>query len=220
MTTSESLTVTPSTADSDEGIWKVRLDRDQARNALNTEIADALSQGIEEIVTAGGKLVVLEATGVVFSAGADLKEPASGASERAIQSIAGSPVPWLAIVHGPAIGAGAALVAVCTFSILGPDAWMSLPEVTSIDRFPVGVSAWLERFSGMRPLLEVGLSGRRISPEAAVQFGWASEAASDLQSAAARRLESLACLSAPVLAQAQQSWRRWLGTEAPQQVPA
>jgi enoyl-CoA hydratase len=213
MTTTDCVKVEPSATHGENGVWNVLIDRSSARNALNESVADALEAAVDQIVAAGGKLIVLEAAGTVFSAGADLKDPRSGAAERAIETIAHSPVPCLGVVRGPAVGAGAAMVAVCTFSLLGPEAWMSLPEVDAIGRFPVGVSAWLRRFSGMRPILEVGLDGRRLTPGEAVELGWASEAVSDLDSAVQERVETLGKLPAEVLGQAQISWRGWLGTD-------
>lgn len=124
-----------------EHIAVVTLNRPQARNAINGDVAraiDAIRVQIEadpEI-----RVAILASTGTdVFSAGADLKEVSSsrgGASGLSTPTggFAGfvraeRKKPWIAAVRGKALGGGFELVLSCDMVVAGQSASFGLPEV-------------------------------------------------------------------------------------------
>ena len=124
-----------------EHIAVVTLNRPQARNAINGDVAraiDAIRTKIEadpEI-----RVAILASTGTdVFSAGADLKEVSSS---RAGASVLSTPnggfagfvraerkKPWIAAVRGKALGGGFELALACDMVVAGQSASFGLPEV-------------------------------------------------------------------------------------------
>lgn len=193
-------------------VWQVVLDRPERRNALGQAVADAFRQSVDDALSRGCKAISLIGEGNAFCSGADLGEGRRGSVEEVLTTVADSPVPWVACVKGPAVGAGSALVAVCAFSIVSDDAWFALPEVSALGRFPVGMANWIAPVTGMRSLLRVGLSGRRISPAEAHAMGWITEhvTAQRFAEECSDLVRWLAGLDAAVLAQAQDRWRAQL----------
>lgn len=196
----------------ESNVWQVVLDRPGRRNALGEAVAAAFRTSVDDALASGCKAFVLTGEGSAFCSGADLAEDRRGSAEEVLTTIAESPVPWVACVKGPAVGAGSALVAVCAFSIMSDDAWFALPEVGVLGRFPVGMTKWIAPVTGMRPLLRAGLSGRRISAKEAYSMGWISEhvAAECFEEKRLDLVCWVAGLDATVLAQAQDRWRAHL----------
>lgn len=124
-----------------DGVRRITLDRPPV-NALGAAeyaaLADALAVPAVGAVAPGVRVVLLRAKGSAFSAGQDLAElgaltPAASADhlERATGAIAAAarcPVPVVCALNGPAIGAGALLVAVSDHVVAAGDAWLSFPE--------------------------------------------------------------------------------------------
>jgi enoyl-CoA hydratase/carnithine racemase len=193
------------------GVWTATLSELGKRNALNLDLADALTSTVTELSAAGAKVLVLRSSGPVFCSGADLKG-GSGGVDQALDAMMSCPVPVVASVAGPAIGAGVALVALATYAILADSVWTSFPEVERLGRFPVGVAAVLAPLSGMRVLTDVGLSGRRLSAAETVAAGWATRV-TDIDShdeQVHRFVADLAAQPADVLGQVQSAWIDWL----------
>jgi enoyl-CoA hydratase len=116
----------------------LRLNRPEARNAINPELSLAVEEILDEIehdpdVTA----VVITGTGPVFCAGADLKVIASGGGagiEAPKGGFAGIvrrdfPKPIIAAVNGTAVAGGFELVLACDLVVASEDATFGLPEV-------------------------------------------------------------------------------------------
>ena len=88
----------------------VTIDRDEKRNALSVEVARGLRHAIESSF-AHSRAIVLTGAGKAFSAGADLGENKLGggffeAFTELLNAVRAAPVPVIAYVNGPAIGAG------------------------------------------------------------------------------------------------------------------
>ncbi|CND50816.1 Probable enoyl-CoA hydratase EchA [Mycobacterium tuberculosis] len=77
--------------------------------------------------------LLLEATGHVFSAGHDRGEPAAGdaltAGAAAVTAVLRCPAPVVVAAQGPAIGAGALLLAAADVPVIASSAWLRLPEL-------------------------------------------------------------------------------------------
>lgn len=124
-------------------IVEVALARAEARNALNGELMEELTEvaGLLRLRT-DVRAVVLTGTATYFSAGADLSS--SGARladpsliERRRAVMAGPDLcrAWdeieavtIAAIEGYCIGGGAALVLSCDFRVMGEGAYLRLPE--------------------------------------------------------------------------------------------
>ncbi|WP_273415811.1 enoyl-CoA hydratase-related protein [Corynebacterium appendicis] len=109
----------------------VTIDRDEKRNALSVEVARGLRHAIESSF-AHSRAIVLTGAGKAFFAGADLGENKLGggffeAFTELLNAVRAAPVPVIAYVNGPAIGAGAMLAMVCDIRVAGERAFFSIP---------------------------------------------------------------------------------------------
>lgn len=154
----------------------VRIDRPEARNALDPATCDAIADALadaaaDDVVRA----VVLTGTGdLAFCAGMDLKAFAKGdhrASRITPILREGFPKPLVAAVNGPAVGGGFELVLACDLVVAADHAWFALPEVQR-GLFPAGGGAVvLPRRLPLSIALEVGLTGARLDASRAEALG-------------------------------------------------
>ncbi len=109
----------------------ITLDRPERRNALDTEHWQALAASVQEAAAAGARAIVVTGAGTVFSAGGDLNEPdivsLADAIEYAFSVVREVPVPVLAHVNGPAVGAGVQLAVSCDLRVADPAARFGIP---------------------------------------------------------------------------------------------
>jgi enoyl-CoA hydratase len=126
----------------------VRLNRPDARNALNTALMVELTTFAQAIRRrADLTAVILTGTGRYFSAGADLaaqgerRRPTLLETREAVMAGPDMCEAWEAIeavtlvaLEGYCIGGGCALAVACDFRIMGAEAYMRLPEV------PLGIN--------------------------------------------------------------------------------
>ncbi len=119
----------------DGAVAHLRLNRPQVHNAFDADLIAALTTALEQIAAdAGVRVLVLEAEGASFSAGADLNwmRGMAAASEianrtdslalaRLMRTLDELPKPTIARVQGAAFGGGVGLVACCDIAI-GVDA--------------------------------------------------------------------------------------------------
>jgi enoyl-CoA hydratase len=117
----------------------LRLNRPEARNAINPELAQEIETALDEVEADRAVWsVVLTGTGPVFCAGADLKVVASGqglkiATRRGgfagiVERTISKPV--IAAVNGPALAGGFEIVLACDLVVAAEEATFGLPEVT------------------------------------------------------------------------------------------
>jgi enoyl-CoA hydratase/carnithine racemase len=197
-----------------DGVLTLTIDREERRNALNR----AVLEGLEAAFAAADadpavRVVVLRGAGDrAFCAGADLQEmfgPASiEESRRQFDGLArvvrlmhriGPPV--IARVPGYALAGGFGLAVACDFTIAAERAEFGLPEIT-IGLLPLMVSAPLYRALGSRKaLLDLVLSGRRLSAREAHELGLVSRVVPDgeLDAEVARLAATLAGYSPSAL---------------------
>jgi enoyl-CoA hydratase len=163
---------------SPEGVVTLTLNRPQARNALNTALAEALFAGVRRAEAEGARLVVIRAAGPVFCAGADLKER-QGMSEdqvrarrlkgfAAYDAIERLPMPSVAVLEGPAVGSGGEIAAACDFILATPAASFRTPEALW---GTVGATQRLPRILGKRLAKDMMFTGRALSAEEAREAG-------------------------------------------------
>jgi crotonobetainyl-CoA hydratase len=114
------------------------LNRPEARNAVNQELALALGAALETFSHDDGlRSAVLRGAGAAFCAGQDLKafeagEPVGLPGEWGFGGIVRHRVdkPIVAAVHGFAFGGGLELALSCDLVVLGESARIGLPEVS------------------------------------------------------------------------------------------
>lgn len=140
-----------STAD---GVGLIELDRPERRNALDVATCRALVEATEQVRSEGARVVVLTGSGSSFCSGADFGEVYTDgfrdALYAALHAVADLPMPVLAAVNGPAIGAGTQLAIAADLRMAAPSAVFGLPTA----RLGLAVDPWT-----IQRLVQVGGGG-------------------------------------------------------------
>ena len=196
------------------------LDRPEARNAINQEMADAIEAAIDRFEEDDGVwIAVLAGNGPAFCAGADLKAVASGAAGLSTErgGFAGivrreRAKPLIAAVEGPALAGGTEIVLSCDLVVAGAEARFGLPEVRSSLVANAGGLFRLPRAIPRNIAMELILTGGALPADRAYQLGLANrlvDAGSALDAACALAEEVNA--NAPIAVRA--SRRIFLATQ-------
>lgn len=162
-------------------VARLILDRPAARNALSEELLTSLDATLEEIAADRSvRVVVLGASGPVFSSGHDLRELAAATEarqrsifetcSRMMLRIQALPQPVIARVQGPALAAGCQLVAACDLAVASEQASFSTPGV-KIGLFCTTPMVPLVRSIAPRAAFEMLVTGEPISARRAVETG-------------------------------------------------
>jgi 2-(1,2-epoxy-1,2-dihydrophenyl)acetyl-CoA isomerase len=120
----------------DRGVATLTMNRPEARNAMSGEMMDAMQRALPRLAAdASVRVVVLTGAGGAFCAGGDVKGFAAGATggggefnmEQRVQGLRSGmelsrwlhemPKPTLAVIPGPAAGAGLSLALACDLRI-------------------------------------------------------------------------------------------------------
>ena len=127
------------------GVAEITLDRHDKRNALDVAHLTELTAAVEGCVSAGRRVLVITGAGSAFSAGADFGGVYSDgfrtALYTALRAITAAPIPVIAAVNGPAIGAGTQLAIACDLRIATPGAKFAIPTA----RNGLAVDPWTIR---------------------------------------------------------------------------
>lgn len=162
----------------------IRLDRVEARNAINPAMAQAIESAIDRLEQDDELWIgILAHNGPVFSAGADLKEIASGngailGTERG--GFGGIVLrertkPLIAAVDGHAVAGGTEIVLSCDLVVASTIAKFGIPEVK---RSLVAAAGGLVRLPRVLPpniAMELAITGDTLSAERAHHFGLVNE---------------------------------------------
>lgn len=166
----------------------VKIDRPEAKNALNTEVRKHLAQIFSELALNDDiRVVILTGGESVFAAGADLKELSSAQTaemylrhtERYWQAIAHYPKPLIAAVNGYALGGGCELAMHADIIIAGESAQFGQPEVKVGVMPGAGGTQRLFRAVGKFHAMRMILTGCLVSAQEAYQIGLASQVVPD-----------------------------------------
>lgn len=123
----------------------LELRREARRNALDLELCRALHASAAAEVEAGARVLVVTGAGTAFCAGADLDGVYGDAFLEALYTMLHGltrlPVPVVAAVNGPAIGAGTQLALACDLRVADERARFAVPTA----RNGMAVDAWTIR---------------------------------------------------------------------------
>jgi enoyl-CoA hydratase len=203
------------------GIALVRINRPEARNALNIEVRRLLARHLTELGDdETTRCIVLTGNEKSFAAGADIKEMAGAGTIEMLQrgthklwrAISACPKPVIAAVNGFALGGGCELAMTCDIIIAGESAKFGQPEV-KIGIIPGGGGT--QRFTravGKYKAMRYVLTGDLFSAREAFDMGLVSEIAPDaeVEKRALQMAQQIADLSPLAIQQAKESVLRGL----------
>lgn len=144
-------------------VARLRMSRPQVHNAFDAELIGELTAALEQVAAdASVRVLVLEAEGASFSAGADLNwmRGMAAASEdanridslalaRLMRTLDELPKPTIARVQGAAFGGGVGLVACCDIAIATEGAKFGLTE-SKLGLLPAVISPYVIAAIGPR----------------------------------------------------------------------
>lgn len=196
----------------DDGVAVVRIERPEAKNALNLAVREQLAEIFRAVARDERvRAVVLTGGEQCFVAGADIREFADASpiemyrrhTEYLWEPIARCPKPVIAAVNGFALGGGCELAMHCDIIVAGQSARFGQPEV-KLGLMPgAGGTQRLIRAVGKFQAMRIALTGCLVTAPEALAMGMVSEVVSD-ERTVPRALELAAEIAAlPPLAVAQ-----------------
>ncbi len=174
----------------EDGVVVVRINRPEARNALNTPTRQVLAEAFEGIhADASVRAVVLTGDEQAFAAGADLREFIDAnpvemmkrRSERYWATVARTPQPVIAAINGYALGGGLELAMCADIIIAGEGAQLGQPEVRVGVMPGAGGTQRLTRAVGKFQAMRLCLTGRPIGADEALRMGLVSQVVPDAE---------------------------------------
>lgn len=169
----------------------LRLTDPAHRNALSPAMSAALEAAVDGAVGSGARALVLCADPPVFCAGGSLDALLSRTTPlvdayQGFQALLHAPVPTVAAVDGPAIGAGVNLPLCCDVVLVSPAARFD-PRFLDVGIHPGGGTLWhLQRRVGRQGAAAMVLMGDVLEGEESVAHGlaWRCVPGADLEAAA------------------------------------
>ena len=202
-----------------DGIATLTINRPQSRNSMTTEVMQGLSEAMPRLANDPAvRLVVLTGAGGAFCAGGDVKgfvnkEPGSANSlpfEQNVNLLRESmevsrwlhemPKPTLAVISGPAAGAGLSLALACDLRIAADDAKLT----TAFSKIGLsgdfGGSYFLNHLVGAAKAREMYFTGEVVLGAQAALIGLVNRSVPNDQLAQAAHTWALELAALPTLA--------------------
>lgn len=172
----------------------ITLNRPDVRNALTTELFDALEEALIRAATDPARVVVVTGTGNSFCSGADVgflgglgeggspgtatadRQRSMVAYYRRFLRLADLPMPTIAAVNGYAIGAGFAFALAADLRVAAHEARMGATFAKLGLQPGGGTTYMLPRLAGVPKALELLYTGRLIDGVEAERLGIANRA--------------------------------------------
>jgi methylglutaconyl-CoA hydratase len=189
-----------------DGIGWITLDRPEVRNALSSELMEAVGDGIDAFeMDDAVRAVVIAGAGPAFCAGADLRSMRLSRDRDAgdnqsdahrmgglFHRVASCRKPVVARVHGPAIGGGVGLMAACDIVVAAAGTRFQFSEVR-LGIVPAVISPFCIRRLGQMKAMRLFLTGEPIDAAKALEYGLVDVVAADgeLDAAVGRVLSDL-----------------------------
>lgn len=177
----------PVLLDVEDGVATVTLNRPDRRNALSDEVSIALEDALAEVAEGDARCLVVTGAGGAFSAGGDVDRmrrrvetdmPIDAAIRNVEQRTAGVvgrvyrfPVPTVAKIDGPAVGAGAGLALACDLQLASEDAKLGFVFRHVGLSCDAGTSFLLPRLVGANKAKELVLTGEVLDADEALDLG-------------------------------------------------
>ncbi|MBJ87546.1 MAG: enoyl-CoA hydratase [Acidimicrobiaceae bacterium] len=193
----------------------ITLNRPEAMNAVNTDLAQGLISAVEQLDTDDGLTAgVLTGNGRGFCSGMDLKAFATGGPPKGFDQFLenGARKPLIAAIEGFALAGGLEIALTCDLLVAAEDAKIGIREV-KVGLFAAGGALLrLPRRLPYSVAMEMALTGKPISADDSKSYGLVSrvtekggtvEAALELAEAIAENAP-LAVAASKALIQAQQ----------------
>jgi enoyl-CoA hydratase/carnithine racemase len=161
----------------------VTINRPEARNAISPQVVTELRAAFRQAdADEQAQVVVLTGAGdKAFCAGGDLGGGGGGLGyidryqinrnfAELFRDMAGLGKPVVAAVNGHALAGGFGLMLACDLVVARNDVQMGTPE-TNIGLFPYVIMATIQRHLGRKRTLDLLLSGRKLTPQEALDWG-------------------------------------------------
>ena len=194
-------------ADTAQGVTRLTLNRPPA-NVLSVEMMQELATAIESLeYQRDVKVVTLFGSGKYFSAGFELGDHLGDRAymmlesfRRIFEALAKVDKPTLAVVAGPALGAGCILAAACDMVLAAQSAKLGHPEIRG-GVFNTVAAALLPRLVGRKRAFEILITGASLTAADAERLGLVTRAVPDerLDAEVAAVVQRFQESSAPVM---------------------
>lgn len=190
----------------------VTLNRPDARNAVNAELAQGVENALDRFEADPELWVaILTANGKAFCAGADLKEIAAGNGHKLFTAKGGfagiakraRTKPLIAAIAGSALAGGTEVALSCDMIVCSTETNFGLPEVKRSLVAGAGGLFRLPRVIGMPTALEAILTGDPLPAQRAYELGMVNKVvAPDAVMTEALKLAERIVVNAPLAVQA------------------
>ncbi len=167
----------------DGGVLRIRLDRPEKLNAVNTPMLQELRARIDDGADDSVRVVTLTGAGRAFCAGGDLTgaetDGAALAANDVVQAIVALPKPVIAGVRGAAVGFGCPLALACDLVVAERSAYFQLAFTRVGLMLDGGASALLPAAIGRARAGRMALLAEKISAATAFEWGMISHLVND-----------------------------------------
>jgi enoyl-CoA hydratase/carnithine racemase len=204
----------------EQGVALLRLEREKARNAINTAMLDELLAHLERAREDEETrvLVISSNDHLGLSAGADVREELDAEARvhrmelfaRLYDELTSFPKPTVAACHGSVVGGGAEIAVACDLRVGGSNLRMRFPGAEL--RVPVG-PARLVTLCGLAAAKYLLLTSRTVSADEALRLGLVHRVApaAATEEAAVELATEVAAHPPEALARLKQMLHRWDG---------
>jgi 2-(1,2-epoxy-1,2-dihydrophenyl)acetyl-CoA isomerase len=180
----------------EDGVATLTFNRPERMNALSTPIMEGLLHGLPRLAgDPAVRVIVLTGAGRAFCAGGDVKSMAEGGERRSAAEATAHlrsrmevsrilhelPKPTIAMINGPAAGAGLAFALACDLRIAGASARLVTAFVKVGLSGDFGGSFFLSRLVGTAKARELYFTGRPVDAEEALSLGLVNRVVADDQ---------------------------------------